>query len=88
LRGEGAAVHGGSIRQVNKVAGPPQLSSSQPARPLLCLHILSSQKMPNEEAIHNRTVQSETERRGRVVNTPPSYLGGPGLKSRSGDRLP
>jgi hypothetical protein len=28
-----------------------------------------------------------TERRGRVVNTPDSYLGGLGFKSRSGDRL-
>jgi hypothetical protein len=28
-----------------------------------------------------------TERRGRMVNTPTSYLGGAGLKSRSGDQL-
>jgi hypothetical protein len=28
-----------------------------------------------------------TERRGRVVDTPASYLGGPGFKSWPGDRL-
>jgi hypothetical protein len=28
-----------------------------------------------------------TERRGRVVITPASYSGGPGFKSRPGDRL-
>jgi hypothetical protein len=28
-----------------------------------------------------------TERRGRVANTPASYPGGPGFKSRPGDRL-
>jgi hypothetical protein len=27
------------------------------------------------------------KRRDRVVNTPASYSGGPGLKSQSGDRL-
>jgi hypothetical protein len=28
-----------------------------------------------------------TERRGGVINTPPSYSGGPGLKHGPGDRL-
>jgi hypothetical protein len=28
-----------------------------------------------------------TEPRGRVINTPASYSGGPGFKSRPGDRL-
>jgi hypothetical protein len=28
-----------------------------------------------------------TERRGRVANTPASYVGDPGFKSRPGDRL-
>jgi hypothetical protein len=30
---------------------------------------------------------TKTERRGRVINTPASYSGGPGLKSRPGHRL-
>jgi hypothetical protein len=29
----------------------------------------------------------KTERHGRVVSTPASYSGGPGFKSRPGDRL-
>jgi hypothetical protein len=38
-------------------------------------------------AIHRLILHHITERRGRVVSTPASYSGGPGLKSRPGDRL-
>jgi hypothetical protein len=36
--------------------------------------------------IHNQ-LQNNTERHGRVVNTPASYSGSPGFKSRSTERL-
>jgi hypothetical protein len=35
---------------------------------------------------HTMTI-SVAERRGRVVSTPASHPGGPGFKSRPGDRL-
>jgi hypothetical protein len=41
------------------------------------------------KAVHHLTIkfQASTERRGRVVSTPASYSGDPGLKYRPGDRL-
>jgi hypothetical protein len=44
--------------------------------------IIGISKLENE-----RLVLDVTERRGRVVNTTAIYSGGPGLKSRSEDRL-
>jgi hypothetical protein len=41
-----------------------------------------------ERLIKDRVINiPTTERRGRVGNTPASHSGGPGFKSRSGDRL-
>jgi hypothetical protein len=41
----------------------------------------------NSENAIDIMLQRATERRGRMVNTPASYSGFPGFKSRPGDRL-
>jgi hypothetical protein len=38
-------------------------------------------------SLHSLLLQGDTERRGRVVNTPASYSQGHGFIFRSGDRL-
>jgi hypothetical protein len=48
-----------------------------------CIKVLTRHFIPRKKLIHFMTV---TERRGWVINTP-SYSGGPGFKSRLGDRL-
>jgi hypothetical protein len=75
---------------------PSPLTLSEPPRPV-STSLASLRKFtklsfknitfdePTGPHVHNG--HECTERRGRVVNTPASYSGGPGFKSQPGDQL-